>query len=58
MIKGIRAVEWTEGRRGHPKRFRWKIEIMYEGSTAWVPITFKELSRAPKRRSREEGEAK
>jgi len=46
MIKDIRRVEWTEG-RGWLKREHWDFQVMYEGSTKWVPMKFKKLSRKP-----------
>jgi hypothetical protein len=52
MIKDIRVVEWQEKNGEGYTRTRWQIEIMYEGSTAWTPITFKELKRPPKKISR------
>jgi hypothetical protein len=52
MIKDIRVVEWEEKITKNHTRTRWQLEIMYEGSTAWTPITFKKLKRPPKKTSR------
>ena len=46
MIKDIRRVEWIEG-RGWMRGEHWDFQVMYEGSTKWVPMKFKKLSRKP-----------
>jgi hypothetical protein len=45
LIKDIRAVEWTEGRR--VKRDKWCIQVMLEGSRKWVPIRLVRMKRKP-----------
>jgi hypothetical protein len=51
LIKDIRAVEWTEGRR--IKQFKWDIQVMLEGSRKWEPIRLVKLARKPTKTSKE-----
>jgi len=50
MIKDIRIVEWTSASQTP----HWDIQVMYEGSDEWKPITFVKLDEQPKEISREE----